>query len=94
MSLPDRSGRTEFRQSITRGVASRVDDVNFGVSVGTAIRRAVMARTQAPVMLDPVPAYRSVRYILMRDDIHMIDPDTCEIGNVIQVEPSQSRRQR
>ncbi|CAO4163067.1 hypothetical protein CLBKND_00072 [Methylorubrum aminovorans] len=84
MSRPDRSKRTEFRQSITRAIASRIDDVNFGVSVGTAIRRAVMAHTLAAVMLGLVPAYRSVRYILMRDDIHMIGPDTCEIGDVIQ----------
>lgn len=68
--------------------------MNFGLSVGTAIRRAVMAHTLAPVMLGPVPANRSDCYMLMRDDIHMTDPDTCEIGNVIQVEPSQSRRQR
>lgn len=84
MKRPDRSKRTEFRQSITRGVASRIDDVNFGVSVGTAIRRSVMLHTLTPVMLGPVPANRSDCYMLMRDDIHMTDPDTCEIRDVIQ----------
>ncbi|CAO4147837.1 hypothetical protein LPLAFNJD_LOCUS2544 [Methylorubrum aminovorans] len=84
MSGPDRSKRTEFRQSITRAVASRINDVNFSVSVGTAIRRAVMAHTLAPVMLGPVPANRSDRHMLMRDDIHTIDSNTCEIGVVIQ----------
>lgn len=84
MSRPDRSKRTEFRQSITRAIASRIDDVNFGVSVGTAIRRAVMAHTLAAIMPGPVPACRSNRYILMRNDNYRIDPNTCEIGDVIQ----------
>ncbi len=81
MSRPDISNRTEFRQPITRSVVSRVDTVNF--SIGTAIRRSVTLHTLTPVMLSPVPADRSNRYILLRDDIVMIDPATCEIGDAI-----------
>lgn len=34
-------------------------------------------------MLSPVPAYRSDGYILMRDDIVIINSDPCAIVNVI-----------
>lgn len=42
-SRPDSSKRTEFRHSTTRSGVSRIDNVNFSVSVGTAIRRSITA---------------------------------------------------
>lgn len=84
MSRLDSSKRTEFRQSVRRSGVSRVDNVNFSVSVGTAIPRSVTLHTLPPAVLSLVPAYRSYRYILVRDDIIIIDPDTYEIVDVIQ----------
>ncbi|CAO4137897.1 DUF1236 domain-containing protein [Methylorubrum extorquens] len=84
MSRLDTAKRTEFRQSITSSGVSRVTNVNFGLSVGTAVPRSVSLHPLPPAVLSLVPAYRSYRFIMVRDDIVIIDPDTYEIVDVIQ----------
>ncbi len=58
-------------------------NVNFGLSVGTAIPRSIALHTLPPAIVTLVPAYRGFRFILVRDDIVIIDPDTYEIVDVI-----------
>ena len=84
MSRLDTTKRTEFRQSITSSGVSRVTNVNFALSVGTAVPRSVTLHPLPPSVLTLVPAYRSYRFVLVRDDIVIIDPDTYEIVDVIQ----------
>ena len=62
---------------------SPVTSVNFSVNVGTAIPRSVTLHPLPPAILTMVPAYRSYRFVLVRDDIVIIDPDTYEIVDVI-----------
>ncbi|WP_273289012.1 MULTISPECIES: DUF1236 domain-containing protein [Methylorubrum] len=75
--------RTEFRQSITRSNVRAVSNVNFAVRVGTAIPRSVSLHPLPPAILTLVPAYRGLQFILVGDDIVIIDPDTYEIVDVI-----------
>ncbi|MFG5120692.1 DUF1236 domain-containing protein [Methylorubrum sp. POS3] len=75
--------RTEFRQSITSTNVRSVSNVNFSLNVGTAIPRSVSLHPLPPTILTLVPAYRGFQFILVRDDIVIIDPDTYEIVDVI-----------
>ncbi|WP_245293420.1 DUF1236 domain-containing protein, partial [Methylobacterium sp. CCH5-D2] len=79
----DGTQRTEFRQSITRVGVSRVSNVNFSLNVGTAIPRSVTLHRLPPAIISLVPAYEGYSFILVRDDIVIIDPDTYEIVDVI-----------
>ena len=83
MSRLDTTKRTEFRQSITKTGVSRVTDVNFSLNVGTAVPRSVTLHPLPTAIVTLVPAYRSYRFVLIRDDIVIIDPDTYEIVDVI-----------
>jgi hypothetical protein len=60
-----------------------VTNVNFSLNVGTAVPRSVTLHTLPPAILTLVPAYRGFRYVLVGDDIVIIDPDTYEIVDVI-----------
>ncbi|RVU13839.1 DUF1236 domain-containing protein [Methylobacterium oryzihabitans] len=60
-----------------------VTNVNFALSVGTAVPRSVTLHALPPAILTLVPAYRGFSYVLVGDDIVIIDPDTYEIVDVI-----------
>ena len=68
---------------ITRSGVGRVRDVNFAIRVGTAIPRSVGLHRLPASILSIVPAYEGYSYILVEDDILIIDPDTYEIIDVI-----------
>ncbi|WP_246696648.1 DUF1236 domain-containing protein [Methylobacterium planeticum] len=68
---------------MTRIGVSPVRNVNFRVNVGTAIPRSVTLHALPPSILTLVPAYRGLQFILVEDDIVIIDPDTFEIVDVI-----------
>ncbi|WP_457105598.1 DUF1236 domain-containing protein, partial [Methylobacterium sp. P5_C11] len=79
----DTRQRTEFRSSITRLGVSPLRDVAFGLAVGTAIPRSVTLHRLPPAIVSIVPEYEGYEFILVRDDIVIIDPDTYEIVDVI-----------
>ncbi|WFT78151.1 DUF1236 domain-containing protein [Methylobacterium sp. CB376] len=58
-------------------------DVHFSLSVGTAVPRSVTLHALPPAIISLVPAYRGFRYVLVNDEIVIIDPDTYEIVDVI-----------
>ena len=79
----DTRQRTEFRSSITRLGVSPLRDVAFGLAVGTAIPRSVSLHRLPPAIISIVPEYEGYDFILVRDDIVIIDPDTYEIVDVL-----------
>ncbi|WP_246753145.1 DUF1236 domain-containing protein, partial [Methylobacterium organophilum] len=79
----DTRQRTEFRSSITRLGVSPLRDVAFGLAVGTAIPRSITLHRLPPAIIELVPEYEGYDFILVRDDIVIIDPDTYEIVDVI-----------
>ncbi|WP_287749149.1 DUF1236 domain-containing protein, partial [Methylobacterium sp.] len=80
----DTRQRTEFRQTIVNAGVRPVRGVNFSLSVGTAVPRSVTLHALPPTIVSLVPAYRGFRYVLVEDDIVIIDPDTYEIVDVIR----------
>ncbi|MGU3287278.1 DUF1236 domain-containing protein, partial [Methylobacterium mesophilicum] len=79
----DTRQRTEFRGSITRLGVSPLRDVAFGLAIGTAIPRSVRLHRLPPAIIEIVPEYEGYDFVLVRDDIVIIDPDTYEIVDVI-----------
>ncbi|MGH1572100.1 DUF1236 domain-containing protein [Methylobacterium sp. P31] len=83
MSRLDTRQRTEFRSSITRLGVSPARDVSFGLTVGTAIPHSVTLHRLPPAIISLVPEYEGYEFVLVRDDIVIVDPDTYEIVDVI-----------
>ena len=62
---------------------ARVDHVDFSVSVGTRVPRTVHVVALPEEVIRIVPQYRGFRYIVVRNEILIIDPDTFEIVAVL-----------
>ncbi|WP_289052956.1 DUF1236 domain-containing protein, partial [uncultured Methylobacterium sp.] len=83
VSRLDTTRRTEFRQTIVRSGVRPLTGVNFALRAGVAVPRSVTLHALPPAILTLVPAYRGFQYVLVGDDIVIIDPDTYEIVDVI-----------
>ena len=60
--------------------------VNFSVNVGSVVPRTVVLYDLPVEIVEIAPAYRGYKYVLADDDtILVIDPDTWEIVDVIEV---------
>jgi len=70
----------ERRSVLSRG---RVTNVNFTVSVGTVVPRTVEIYALPPTIVEIVPEYRGYHYIMVEDEILIIDPETLRIVAVI-----------
>ena len=76
--------RTEFRQSVLRRGIPRLAAGAFALTVGTAIARSYTLYDLPPDIVQIVPEYEDYRYVLVNDDIVIVDPDTYEIVDVIR----------
>jgi hypothetical protein len=66
--------RTEIRQTIIKqGNAPRVTNVNFNISVGTAVPRTVQVAVLPPRVVEIYPAWRGYRYFIVGERIIIID---------------------
>src|SRR5262245_54396990 len=76
--------RTNVHQTLTKeSNLNRATNVNISVSVGTRVPRSVrLARLPASIV-SIVPAYRSYEYVVVNDEICIVDPKTYEIVEVI-----------
>ena len=63
--------------------AGRLDTVPFAVTVGTAVPRSVTLHAIPPTIVEVVPGWRSYRYVMVRDEILIIDPATMRIVAVV-----------
>jgi len=72
----------EHRSDFARGRVER-SRINFNISVGTTVPRNVTLYTLPPTIVRVVPAWRSYRYILVDEEIVIIDPGTYRIVAVI-----------
>lgn len=77
------SQRTEFRSTLTRSGVRPLTNVNFNIGVGTVIPRSITLNPLPAAIFSIVPAYRGFSYVLVRDEIIIVDPDTYEIIDVI-----------
>ncbi|GLR88230.1 DUF1236 domain-containing protein [Bradyrhizobium iriomotense] len=78
--------RTQITSVIREERVAPVGNVNFSVSVGTRIPREGIELHALPSRVVTIyPEWRSYRYILVREEIVIIDPVTYEIVAVLNV---------
>ena len=79
--------RTIIRERVIRRAPKRYsrNEINFNLSVGTAIPRSFVIYDVPSVFFDIYPEYRDYDYIVVGDLLLIIDPDTREIIDVIEV---------
>jgi hypothetical protein len=79
--------RTKVRDVIVTESSARVESVDFSISVGTSLpqRIHVRARPLPAVLVEIVPQYRTYKFIIVRDEILIIDPETFRIVAIIPV---------
>lgn len=75
--------RTRVRDVFTRQNVERETNININVSIGTRVPRSLRLYPIPVAVIEIVPEYRSYRYVVIRDEICIIDPDTYEIVTVL-----------
>jgi hypothetical protein len=76
--------RTQITSVIKETRVQPVTNVNFSVSVGTRVPRDVSFHALPPRVVTIYPEWRSYKYILVKEQIVIIDPDTYEIVAVLE----------
>ena len=78
--------KTKIRTTVLRGSnAPRVTNVNFSVSVGTVIPASVHFVTLPPVLVEIFPEWRGYDYIIVNDQIVILEPHTRKIVTILVV---------
>ncbi|MEH2533947.1 hypothetical protein V1277_006757 [Bradyrhizobium sp. AZCC 1588] len=75
--------RTQITNVIKETRVQPVTNVNFSVSVGTRIPRDVTFHTLPPRVVTIYPEWRRYKYILVREQIVIVDPNTYEIVAIL-----------
>lgn len=75
--------RTRVSESITRLNVQPLNDVNFSLSVGTAVPRDVHLQTLPADVVEVVPQYRGYNFFVVRDEIVIVEPSTYQIVTVL-----------
>jgi hypothetical protein len=75
--------RTRISASLARVDARPLTNVNFSVSVGTAIPRDVRLSPLPADVVEIVPQYRGYDFVLVKDEIVIVDPATYKIVTVL-----------
>jgi hypothetical protein len=75
--------RSKITTVIKEAKAQPVEKVNFAISVGTRVPHDVHLYTLPSEVVEIHPAWRHFEYILVRDDIIIINPSTFEIVAVL-----------
>jgi len=75
--------RTQIHERISRENLHRVDHANFSVSVGTVVPRDVELYALPSNVVEVVPEFRGFRYIVVGDQLLIIDPRSLEIVAVL-----------
>jgi hypothetical protein len=76
--------RTVIRNTIVKSNnAPRVNNVNFNISVGTVVPRSTRVAVLPPRVVEVYPQWRGYRYVIVGDEIIIIDPNTFRIVFVL-----------
>lgn len=71
--------RTRVSESVSHLNVRPLTNVNFSVSVGTAIPRDVRLQQLPADVVEIVPQYRGYNFVLVRDEIVIVDPSSYQI---------------
>lgn len=77
------SQRTRVSESISRLNVKPVTNVNFSLSVGTVVPRDVHFQPLPAAVVEVMPQYRGYNFIVVREDIVIVDPATYKIVDVL-----------
>jgi hypothetical protein len=75
--------KTRLHGIISDGNIRRIDEADFPLSVGTRVPDTVVVYDIPDTIIDIVPEYRGFDYIVVRDELLIIDPETLEIVAVL-----------
>lgn len=75
--------RTQIHERVGHLRTQRLNRADFSLEVGVAVPRSVRLYTLPPEIVEIVPEYRGYDYVLVGDDIVIIDPASLEIVAVI-----------
>jgi Protein of unknown function (DUF1236) len=76
--------RTQIKSIIVRNHnVARVNNVNFDISVGTAVPRSIHFVVLPAEIVTIVPEYRGFDYIVVGDQLLIIDPNTLQIVAIL-----------
>lgn len=76
--------KTKIRTIVLKS-APRVTNVNFSISVGTAVPRATHVVVVPETIVEIHPAWRGFMYFVVNDEIIIVDPNSYEIVAVLDV---------
>ena len=75
--------RTRVTESISRLNVRPLTNVNFSLSVGTAVPRDVRLQILPTDVVEVVPQYRGYSFFVVRDEIVIVEPSTYKIVTVL-----------
>ena len=75
--------RTRISTTIKQTNVRPVTNVNFNVSVGTVVPRTIELHPLPPTIVEVYPAWRGYRFVLVGDEIIIIEPGSYRIVAVI-----------
>lgn len=75
--------RTRVTQSISRLNVQPLTNVNFSLTVGTAVPRDVRLQTLPADVVEVLPQYRGYSFFVVRDEIVIVEPSTYKIVTML-----------
>ena len=76
--------RTRIKDVVVRDRnVARVDHADFNIRVGVAVPRTVHVAVLPPEVVTIVPEYRGFEYVVVGDQLLIIDPNTLEIVAIL-----------
>ena len=75
--------RTRVTQSIGRLNVQPLTNVNFSLTVGTAVPRDIRVQALPADVVEIVPQYRGYSFFMVRDEIVIVEPSTYKIVTVL-----------
>jgi hypothetical protein len=76
--------KTKLSSAVAKLDAKPVTNVNFSVSVGTAVPTSVSLRPVPETIVEIVPQYRGYNFFVVRDEVVIVEPRTHKIVDVIE----------
>ena len=77
--------RTQIHERLAHTRVDRIEHPQFSVSVGAEIPRSVHVEVVPPEIVEVVPEYQGFDYVMVGDEILIVDPDSLQIVAVIPV---------
>ncbi len=77
--------KTKIRTNRAAKSGRGVTNVNFSISVGTAVPRATHVVVVPETIVEIHPAWRGFMYFVVNDEIIIVDPNSYEIVAVLAV---------